>query len=307
MKILFKIIAVCLLIICYSSAQSQGYEFRVLANKGQNSIKAANQEWLPVKTGAKLNKGDEISVSPNGYIGLVHSSGKTIELKTPKTYTVSDLVSKINANSSTITNKYASFVLSQMTKEEGEDVGANTKKNNKATGAVERGKPGEITLYAPNNVNVFGPMSILRWEQYLPGDEYLVTVKNIFDDQVMSVPTTDSMITLDFNDPKLKNEKLLIVIISSKKDAKAFSNQIGIKKLPMEDSKLIAKEFATIMADNNEDTPLNKIIQATFFEQNNLMLDAVTAYESAIKMAPDVPEYKEMYLDFLFRNNLKTE
>ena len=44
---------------------------------------------------------------------------------------------------------------------------------------------------------------------------------------------------------------------------------------------------------------------ASFYEQNKLYIDAITAYEKAIKLAPDVPTYKDTYEEFLLRNKLK--
>jgi cytochrome c-type biogenesis protein CcmH/NrfG len=36
-----------------------------------------------------------------------------------------------------------------------------------------------------------------------------------------------------------------------------------------------------------------------------LFIDAISAYEEAIKLAPDVPYYKEAYEEFLLRHGLK--
>ena len=46
---------------------------------------------------------------------------------------------------------------------------------------------------------------------------------------------------------------------------------------------------------------------AGFYEENKLYIDAITAYEEAIKMAPDVTTYKDAYDEFLLRNKLKTQ
>jgi len=307
MKTILYLSTVVLLSFNTVVAHAQAYAFRVLANKGLNSVKisSAGQEWQPVKTGVKLNKGDEIMVSANGYVGLVHSSGKTHEIKVAGTYNVNDLVNKISANSSSVASKYANFVLAQMTKEE-VDVNKNSRANNKATGAVERGSANDspILLYSKSQTNVFSPVTVVKWGALKPGEEYIVSVKNIFEENVFTTQTTDTKITLDFNDPKLKNEKLLLVTVVSKADAKMTSMQVGIKRLSEEDGKNISKEFDVLMAENGEETPLNKIIQATFFEQNDLLLDAITNYEAAVKMAPDVEEYKTMYTEFLVRNNL---
>jgi cytochrome c-type biogenesis protein CcmH/NrfG len=44
---------------------------------------------------------------------------------------------------------------------------------------------------------------------------------------------------------------------------------------------------------------------AGFYEENKLFVDAIGAYEEAIKLAPDVPTYKEAYEEYLLRNKLK--
>ena len=54
-----------------------------------------------------------------------------------------------------------------------------------------------------------------------------------------------------------------------------------------------------------EPNALNKLLIAGFYEQNKLLIDAGTAYLEAIKLAPDVPQYKEAYNDFLLRYGLK--
>ena len=70
--------------------QGQDYAFRILANKGANEIKSGDT-WQPVKTGASLKMGDELRVTENASIGLVHSSGKPLEVKKADTYKVADL------------------------------------------------------------------------------------------------------------------------------------------------------------------------------------------------------------------------
>jgi Tfp pilus assembly protein PilF len=59
------------------------------------------------------------------------------------------------------------------------------------------------------------------------------------------------------------------------------------------------------MGEVSEETALSKLILAGFYEQNNLIIDAIYAYEKAVEMAPDVPTFQESYEDFLLRNNLK--
>ena len=52
------------------------------------------------------------------------------------------------------------------------------------------------------------------------------------------------------------------------------------------------------------DSPLNKIIYASFYEENGLILDALTKYEEAIKMSPEIQDFQELYENFLIKNGL---
>ena len=60
------------------------------------------------------------------------------------------------------------------------------------------------------------------------------------------------------------------------------------------------------MSEVDEETALNKYILAGFYEENNLLIDALTSYEEAIELAPDVESYKEAYVEFLLRNGLSS-
>jgi cytochrome c-type biogenesis protein CcmH/NrfG len=59
------------------------------------------------------------------------------------------------------------------------------------------------------------------------------------------------------------------------------------------------------MGEVSEQNALNKYIMAGFYEEHNLFIDAIAAYEEAIKLAPDVPTYQEGYEEFLLRHGLK--
>jgi cytochrome c-type biogenesis protein CcmH/NrfG len=62
-----------------------------------------------------------------------------------------------------------------------------------------------------------------------------------------------------------------------------------------------------IIGEVAEKTALNKFILAGFYEENNLFIDAIAAYEDAIKLAPDVPSYKDAYEEFLMRHGMKRQ
>ncbi|MEK6782676.1 MAG: hypothetical protein AABY93_13300 [Bacteroidota bacterium] len=275
----------------------QDYTFKVLANKGSNEMKSG-ETWQAVKTGASLKSGDELKITENSYLGLVHATGKPMELKQAGSYKVADLAAKISGGTSVL-NKYTDFILSSNS--------AEAKKNRlSATGAVHRGLE-DIKVFLPENQNsgIYNNIAIINWEASKAGGPYTVLLKNMFDDELMKTETPETSLQIDLGDPKFANETAILIEVKSKNDAKSKSEQHLIKKLSQADHERIKKSLAEIMGDVQEETALNKFILAGFYEENKLFIDAITAYEQAVKMAPDVPSYQEAYDEFLLRNKLK--
>jgi hypothetical protein len=276
------------------------YAFKVLANKGANEYKSGDG-WQSVKTGASLKSGDELKVSENSYLALVHATGKPMELKQAGSYKVADLAAKVSGGTSVL-NKYTDFILSSNS--------AEAKKNRlSATGAVHRGEPTMLSVYLPQpqNSSIFGKTMVVEWETPKSGGPYVVTLKNIFEEDLAKFETPETILRVDLSDPKLANESAFLVEVASKADAKTKSEGKVVKKLSPADLQKINKAFTEIQGEVKDESAFNKFIQAGFYEQNGLLIDALTSYEDAIKMAPDVDDFKMARDEFLYRNKLATQ
>lgn len=281
-----------------STVFAQDYAFKVLANKGSNEVKAG-ADWAPLKTGATLRSGDELKLSENAYLGLVHSSGKPLELKLAGSYKVAELAAKIGGGTGVL-NKYTDFILSSNS--------AEAKKNRlSATGAVDRGENYAIKLILPENQSsgIYNNIAIINWEGAKVTGPYTVTLRNMFDDELMKFETPESSYRLDLTDPKFAKENAILIQVKSKNDPKQVSKQHLIKKISPAEQAVVKKSLTEISADVSEATALNKLLLAGFYEEKNLLIDAIVAYEEAIKLAPDVPTFKEGYDDFLVRHGMK--
>ena len=279
-----------------SGIKAQDYAFKVMANKGSNEVKSGSV-WQALKTGDKLNKQDELKVAENSYVALVHSSGKPIELKESKTYSIADLAAKVSPGASVV-SKYTDFILSSNS--------AEAKKNRlSATGSVVRALDGDINVLLPPSQfgDTFNPLVYIKWETKVAGP-YEVVAKNMFGDELMKIETPENAIQINRNDPKFMNEDILIEV-RSKGDKKKTDKSYLLRRLSTERQNLIKKLIAEMGEDIQQETALNKFIMAGFYEENKLFVDAIGAYEEAIKLAPDVPTYKEAYEEYLLRNKLK--
>ena len=287
-----------LFVLISSFANAQDYAFKVLANKGSNTMKSG-ADWVPLKTGATLKDGDELKIVENAYLGLVYNSGKPLELKQPGNYKVKELSDKMKKGGPTVLNKYTDFILSS---------NAEDKKNKlNATGAVSRDVlQHSIHVVLPDNqfAGIYNHLAIVNLDTKVAGP-YVVTVKNMFDDELNSFEVSGTSFQIDLNDAKYAKESAVLLDVKSKADPKAVSKTRLIKKLSAPEHATVKKELDAISTDVAEHTALNKLILAGFYEKHNLLIDAITSYEEAVKMAPDVPAFKEEYEYFLTRHSLK--
>lgn len=294
----FALSALILSLFVSNAAFGQNVVFKVLANKGVNEVKSGDT-WTPLKTGSALKDTDEIKVSPNCYLGLVHAAtGKPLEIKVPDVYKVSELAQKVGTGA-TVLQKYTDFILSSNS--------AEAKKTRlSATGAVHRGETLPIHLLLPENQHaaLFNSTAVISWENTKVAGPYVLTVMNMFDEPLDQIVTPETSYTVNFSNSKYVNQSALIVQVSSKTDSREVSKAHLIKRLSPSEQENIRKSLDEISSELNEPTALNKLILAGFYEENRLLIDAITAYEEAIKLAPDVPSYQEAFDDFLLRNGI---
>jgi hypothetical protein len=277
-------------------AFGQDYTFKVLVNKGKNEVKSG-ASWQPVKTGSSLKSSDELRVTENAYVGLIHVSGKPLEVKAAGKYKIADLAGKIKDGSSVL-NKYTDFILS-----------ANTEKKNNlsATGAVHRGVEDiKINLPKPEFSVVFNNKVIFSWETDKVEGPYTIIFSSMFGDELKKIETATNTVSIDLSENSFSNEdNIRIKIYSKGESVKQSPDEYGLKRLSKADVNRIKNSFNEIKAIVTEETALNKLVMAGFYEQNNLLIDAITAYQEAMSLAPEVPAYKEAYEEFLVRNAIK--
>ena len=245
--------------------------------------------------------GDELKVPQNAYLGLVHSSGKTIELKTADQVNVDELAASIKLKS-TVASKYADFVLNKLLEDKSE-----IKDKLVVTGAVVRASEVySIKVQMPLFVEVLRSEVLVKWEPVKEGNHtYVTTLKNIFNEVIYKGETKDTEITLDLSHPRFVNERLIVFSVASKEDPNFKSEEYGIKRLSPNTFTKVKQDLDQLNKVIGDDTSLNHIMMAAYYEENNLIVNAITSFEKAIELSPDVQDFSDMYDAFLERNNLK--
>jgi len=278
---------------------AQDEMFKVLASKGSNKLQTSGAaDWKPVFVGKKLAKGDKITIGENSYLGLAHKSGKTIELKKAGTYEVSKLSGEVASQNASTASKYANYLAGEMGKTGGEDMAKNRYKYMAVTGSVERGSG--VAIVAPKKVDALGNQLIIGWNPE-PGDNvYVVEVTNLFGDVVSTFETKETSAVVNLDNKKDKN----YVTKVSLKSNPNYVGEISIQYPANDKSMELNKQLSEVKSQLSEETALNKLILASFYEDNKLFLEAKQSYEAAIKLQPDVEDYQLAYNQFLERAGL---
>lgn len=287
-----KTLSLILVLVFYTAfAYAQEYAFKVLVNKGKNEVKSG-ANWEPVKVGASLKSPDELKVAENSYVGLIHISGKPLELKSAGSYKVVDLSARVG-NGASVLNKYTDFILS-----------SNTKRSNNmnAIGSVHRGLNNINVYLPPSSSYVYGDTVTIEWQKDKSiSGPYIVSFTTVFEEDLHKIETSETSVTINLNDEKFARENDVRIVVSSKKDGKK-SEAYVLRKYSRNDKDKMTALYKDVAAQTATKTAFNRFIRAGFFEQHKLLADAVTAFQMAVKLEP---AYKEDYEDFLLRNGLK--
>lgn len=290
-----------LVLVCTFAAIAQDETFKVLASKGIAAVQTnGSKETTKLFVGKKLMKSDKIFLGENSYLGLVQvSTGKTLELKKPGTYDVLKLNSELSLQNSSTTKKYSNYIVGELGKNQTEDLARNRYKYMAVTGSVERGSNQIITI-SPTKADALDTCVFVKWMPLEGTKTYTIEVTTIFGDNVLNKTINGTEAYLNLS----SKERIYIWTVYSSVNPSIKSESNSIMFLTSMREYDMKKQDAEIKQSFDQPSALNNMILASFYEYNNLLLDAMKQYEEAIKREPGVEDYKIMYGQFLERNGI---
>lgn len=273
--------------------------FSVILNKGQNTYGIKNN-FQPILLGTSLNENNFIQIEDEGYVALVHEfTGASLELTKSGTFSVKELEGEISKQSNTVLAKYGKYLMKKLNPDE------QGNQNLNVTGAVERGEAGLIEVALPKVNDLFGDQINVSWKQVDDVQDYFVTIKDKLDDVIFTEVVSGNTFILDLTSAKLKDEKIIIINIAAKDKVEIRSPDFGIRRLDSNERKSVGNEFTSLKMVANADNVVDKLLIASFFEENHLIVDALTYYNEALAITPDPDGFNILYNSFLARNGLK--
>lgn len=162
----------------------------------------------------------------------------------------------------------------------------------------------KVLLPDKDHAEVYNPTFVIRWKSTDRGTSYKVTLKDLFEEELLKIETTGNRVDVDWRNLKIADTDALLVEVQIKGNNGSKSPPNLVKKLSTKAraviDKLLSAEAIAIKAEDAH----SKLMRALFYEEHHLLIDALTAYEHAIALAPDAAEYRVAYEAFLNRNGM---
>ena len=277
------------LVVSSVSLAQNGYVFKVLGVSGSVKKHTAQGD-VPVTAGTKLMAEDALMIDGNGYCGLMHQSGKGLEVKKAGNYPISDLSKTVIAGGkqAKVTDRYVNYVMGQLTKEEAEDINQNHKKYMEVTGSVERASTNyRIKLIALASNEIQPKTYNISWAANAKTPEYQLDVNNLFNETIFTAKTKETSAAVDFAPLFAKHGKNLILTVSVVGHPEIKSKEYSFKLAP----ETVTSELGL----SDEKSPVNFMVNGMICEEHNLYLDALAYYKEASNLEASVEEYKTAY------------
>jgi hypothetical protein len=284
-------------------AQAQDYVFKILASKGKNTTNGT-----ALKIGSTVKSGI-IVMEEDGYLGLRHQNGKTLELRKKGSYKIEELAQSLSGKSEGLASKYLAYVADELTKED-VNIDENRHKHMSKTGAVDRSTcaMSPVNLLLPRTVKIFGDKAAISWSVDLQNDAvkgkdnkpevFRLIVKDLFGNVLLEKDVEGYNYVIDFSSDKFKGQTDLLYAVAVKNLEDLLSCEQSIQRISNKETEKINSELASIGDDN---TAISKLVLAQYFEEKKLYSNAIHAYLEAMKLVPEMRSYKRMYQAFLER------
>jgi len=289
------------LTLSYGVSQAQ-YAFRVLASSGQSKISGQAKKLY---VGTTLQSKNRVTVSPRSYLSLVHKSGGTVQISKAGTYSISSLEQKLAKTKASASKRYATYIISELTKNGKENINRNRYKYMNVTGSVKRETTfNKFKVFLASTSNFFNPQVEVKWNPLAMTKKYKVTLVDEFGEEVFSQETADTTVAINFKD--IKSESAMFIFnVSSQERTNIKSEPYQIGPIEVEKAPAFKKEYdafkKTISGKMNA---ADKLTEAFIFEKHEFYVDAMKSYKEAVKISGGDEAYDTAFRQFMIRHGI---
>jgi hypothetical protein len=298
------ILAILTILFFTHSVEAQTYTFKVIASSGL-SHKNASTDANKLKVGSTLTTTDKIVVGKESYLGLSYPKGGSVQISKPGTYTVAEVEKGLLASKKTVSQKFANYVIGEVTKSGDVDIHKNPYKYQNVTGSVERGFS-DIVVMLPKKTYTYQNEFKVQWYKVPKNKTYTVKITDFVGDVIKTFETQDTTVTFKWDAPEFAEHDILEFKIIPKEEKITFIGKYLIERLAGADLEGFKRHFAEFEKQEigaSKDA-FSYLSRAIYFEEKEMHLDALAAYQEALKLEPKNEAIDIAYKQFLIRKNI---
>lgn len=274
--------------------------FKIIASKGKITLERTKKA---VSVGAGLTSTDQLRMEGPVYLGLVHKSGKALELRQEGIVLVKDLLGKVPTKSNGM-DKLVGFVVQSVQ-------GAQEGKNIKSASVEMSLNVNKLRLISPRTTKTIDDEMTFTWNGTVDGSKtptYLFTITDASQNVRFKRELTETQVTVNLKSLGLEKDRCYYWSVT----------QVGANAPTVESYCLYMVNDAEMASlngqlktlrdeQNTQPTALDKLMLASFYEQNGLTYRAMTAYKEASSIGGDVEIFSDSYREFLRRTGVDYE
>jgi hypothetical protein len=272
-----KIVLLTLFVLMAISAYSKEYAFKVLISKGPVQVNHSGA-WNPVKPSEEIGHSNKIRLLEGGYIGLMHSSGRTLELKTKGIYDVANLENRLRAGQSGFTTKYANFIADNV-------ITKDKVVSYDVVGSVTRGLH-EVQILAPKQFKVLDGIGFeVSWISDTT-KTYEVSVLNLYDEVLWFTEASSDRSYIDLRLIELEHSDTYILRVSDK-DNSLIRGQVPFSLVDSLYEENLVLSLNKLDTDIDKESSLDQVMISSVYDHKHLPIYALSRLNKAEDLSPD--------------------
>ena len=279
-------------------AMAQGDEiYKVIACKGKITLERTKK---PVNVGSGLNSTDQLRLEGPVYLGLVHKSGKAVELRTQGIVNVKDLPAPKTGSGM---DKLVGFVVNSVK-------GAEEGKNIKSASVEMSLNVNKLRLISPRTTKTIDDEMNFTWNGSVDGKpaNYLFTITDANQNVRFKKELTETQLAVNLKSLNLEKDRCYYWSVTQTNAQVSSIESYCLYLVNDAETASLSGQLQTLRQEQSaQPTALDKLMLGAFYEQNGLTYRAMTAYKDAAAMGGDVEIFSDSYREFLRRTGVDYE
>ncbi|MCS6809210.1 MAG: hypothetical protein RML40_07415 [Bacteroidota bacterium] len=272
--------------------------FKVIACKGKITLERTKK---PLSVGLGLNSADQLRLEGPVYLGLVHKSGKAVEIRNQGIVNVKDILPPPGKASGM--DKLVGFVVNAVK-------GAEEGKNIKSASVEMSINVNKIRLISPRTTKTIDDEMTFTWHGSVDGKPatYLFTITDANQNVRYKKELTETQITVNLKALNLEKDRCYYWSVTQTNAQVPSIESYCLFLVNDAEATSLNNQLQLLRQDQNvPPTALDKLMLGAFYEQNGLTYRAMSAYKEAAAMGSDVEIFTDSYREFLRRTGVDYE